>query len=82
MDVKSVMNVLFSRSFHFGTVVGGLNILPQASIKMTKIETSCKNDGEIWCLSGCKNHDECFIQQIISFWYISRRIKYFATGWH
>ena len=28
VDVKIVMNVLFSRSFYFGTVVGGLNISP------------------------------------------------------
>ena len=38
MDVKIEKNVLFSRSFHFGNVLGGLNILPHISIKMTKME--------------------------------------------
>ena len=28
VDVKIMTNGSFSRSFHFGTVVGGLNILP------------------------------------------------------
>ena len=32
------INVLFSRSFNFGNVVGGLNFSPQAGIKMTKVE--------------------------------------------
>ena len=39
VDVKIVTNVLFSRSFHFDSVVGGFNILP-VSIKMTKMEKS------------------------------------------
>ena len=37
-DVKIVTNVLFSRSFYFSTVVGTLNILPQAGTKMIKTE--------------------------------------------
>ena len=38
VDVKIVMNVLFSRSFHLSTVVGGLNISPQTGIKLTQTE--------------------------------------------
>ena len=32
------INVLFSRTFNFGTLVGGSNFSPQADIKITKIE--------------------------------------------
>ena len=38
VDVKIVNNVLFCRLFHFGTEVGGLNILWQAGIMLTKTE--------------------------------------------
>ena len=40
VDVETVTNILFSRSFNFGTVVGGLNISPQAGNKMTNRETN------------------------------------------